>query len=104
MAKQLRTNVHVDGKGYGPDYPDNELSADVAKQIDNPKAWDDYDPSVPLRPGESDNIEGFAGNEGETAKVDPDSGLTAETAAAQEQAKDSKPSEAAKRAVTPAKK
>jgi hypothetical protein len=26
---------------YGPDYPDNEVTAEVAKQIENPNVWGD---------------------------------------------------------------
>ena len=39
MAK-LNTFVHVDGKQYGPD---DDVPADVAKQITNPDVWDDGD-------------------------------------------------------------
>jgi hypothetical protein len=35
-AKKLVTYVHVDGQVYGPN---DDVPADVAKQITNPKAW-----------------------------------------------------------------
>ncbi len=35
-AKKLTTYVHVNGSVYGPD---DDVPADVAKQIENPKAW-----------------------------------------------------------------
>jgi len=37
MAKELTRNVYVDGVLYGPD--GEKPSADVAKEITNPKAW-----------------------------------------------------------------
>lgn len=36
-GKNLVTNVHVDGEVYGPG---DDVPADVAKRITNPKAWD----------------------------------------------------------------
>ncbi len=35
-AKKLATNVFVDGKWYGPE---DDVPADVAKQIENPDVW-----------------------------------------------------------------
>lgn len=35
-GKRLATYVHVDGAVYGPD---DEVPAEVAEQITNPKAW-----------------------------------------------------------------
>lgn len=37
-TKKLATFVHVNGSVYGPD---DEVPADVAKEITNPKAWAD---------------------------------------------------------------
>lgn len=39
-AKKLRTYVHVDGRAYGPN---DDVPAEVAKRIENPKAWAGYD-------------------------------------------------------------
>lgn len=39
-AKKLRTYVHVDGQAYGPN---DDVPAEVAKRIENPKAWEGYD-------------------------------------------------------------
>jgi hypothetical protein len=39
--KKLNANVNVDGVMYGPDYPDNEVTAEVAKAIENPNVWGD---------------------------------------------------------------
>lgn len=38
MAKRLASFVYVDGKAYGPD---DDIPAEVAKAITNPKAWAD---------------------------------------------------------------
>ena len=46
--RKLVSNVYVadpenpglPGKWYGPAYPDNEVTAEVAKAIDNPAAWE----------------------------------------------------------------
>lgn len=38
-TKKLAANVAVNGTMYGPDYPKNKVTADVAEQITNPKAW-----------------------------------------------------------------
>lgn len=40
MAKQLISNVEVEGVWYGPDYPDNKASAEVLDKITNPAAFD----------------------------------------------------------------
>lgn len=37
MGKKLNTHVWVDGTWYGPD---DDVPAEVAKQIDNPKVWE----------------------------------------------------------------
>lgn len=37
MARKLNTYVHVEGEAYGPD---DEVPADVAKQITNPDVWE----------------------------------------------------------------
>lgn len=47
--KQLAQNVVLtDENGvatwYGPDHPGNEVTADVAKQITNPAAWESPEP------------------------------------------------------------
>lgn len=39
MSKKLTANVAVDGTMYGPDYPANKVTDEVAKQITNPRAW-----------------------------------------------------------------
>lgn len=39
-ARKLRTYVHVDGQVYGPD---DDVPAEVAKRIENPKAWEGYE-------------------------------------------------------------
>lgn len=36
-GKKLATFVHVDGQAYGPE---DDVPADVAKKIENPKAWE----------------------------------------------------------------
>lgn len=38
-TKKLATNVAVNGTMYGPDYPRNKVTDEVAEQITNPKAW-----------------------------------------------------------------
>lgn len=38
MARKLATYVHIDGVAYGPN---DDVPADVAKKITNPKAWAD---------------------------------------------------------------
>lgn len=38
--KKLATFVHVDGVEYGPE---SDVPADVAKKIENPKAWESED-------------------------------------------------------------
>jgi hypothetical protein len=59
MSKQrkLATYVHVDGAVYGPD---DDVPADVAKQITNPKAWAD---------GKSDSASGDDGGSSDAAKA-----------------------------------
>ncbi len=37
---ELTTNVYVDGTWYGPDYPDNKVTAEVREQITNPAAYE----------------------------------------------------------------
>ena len=39
--KALRSNVQVGGKWYGPDYPRNEVTSEVLKQITNPAAFEE---------------------------------------------------------------
>jgi hypothetical protein len=40
MAKKtLTSNVHVGNKWYGPDYPQNEVTAEVLDSITNPAAF-----------------------------------------------------------------
>jgi hypothetical protein len=45
MAKKLTSNVYVGdlagGTWYGPDYPENEATADVLAQITNPAAYEE---------------------------------------------------------------
>lgn len=41
MAKELTSNVIVDGKWYGPDYPNNKATSEVLDQIENPAAFAD---------------------------------------------------------------
>lgn len=41
MAQELTSNVYVDGVWYGPDYPDNKVTAKVKDQITNPAAFED---------------------------------------------------------------
>lgn len=38
--RKLVQNVYVNGKWYGPAYPDNEVTAEVSKAVENPGAWD----------------------------------------------------------------
>jgi hypothetical protein len=38
--KQLYANVEVDGVWFGPDYPDNKVTAEVTKSITNPSVWE----------------------------------------------------------------
>jgi hypothetical protein len=44
--RKLRSNVYVEGdefgrgQWYGPDYPDNEVTKEVADKITNPAAWE----------------------------------------------------------------
>lgn len=42
--KQLTSNVNVDGKWFGPSYPQNEATAEVLDQITNPAAFADAQP------------------------------------------------------------
>lgn len=60
MAKKLATYVHVNGNVYGPD---DDLSADVAKAITNPKAWGEKptsdDGSEPPRTGKGSGVEAW---------------------------------------------
>lgn len=53
MAKELTKNVWVDGVLYGPD--GEKPSAEVAKEITNPKAWgeDESDKSSASRSSKS---------------------------------------------------
>lgn len=40
MARSLARNVYVDGKGYGPAFGNaDNVPADVAERITNPRAW-----------------------------------------------------------------
>lgn len=39
MAKTLISNTEVDGNWYGPDYPENEVTADVLGKVTNPAAF-----------------------------------------------------------------
>jgi hypothetical protein len=39
-GRKLRTYVHVDGQVYGPD---SDVPTEVAKRIENPKAWEGYE-------------------------------------------------------------
>lgn len=43
MSKTLTSNVFVDGRWYGPDYPQNKATAEVLDQISNPAAFADPD-------------------------------------------------------------
>lgn len=61
MAKTLTSNVYVDGKWYGPNYPANKVTDEVLKAIDNPAAFE----SVPT--GASDlrfRADDFAATDG----------------------------------------
>ncbi len=40
MANELQSNVLVDDVWYGPDYPDNKVTAKVREQITNPAAFE----------------------------------------------------------------
>lgn len=40
MAKQLTSNVEVDGVWYGPSYPNNEPTEAVLERITNPAAFE----------------------------------------------------------------
>ena len=44
MSRHLVSNVHVDGKWYGPDHGCVEPPAEVADAITNPEAWSDPEP------------------------------------------------------------
>lgn len=44
MAGRLAATVYIDGQAYGPD---DDVPADVAKRIDNPKAWAEQPTSEP---------------------------------------------------------
>ncbi len=48
-SQELIANVEVDGKWYGPAYPDNKVTAEVKDKIDNPEAWGTAD-EVPEQP------------------------------------------------------
>lgn len=39
-GKKLAAYVHVEGQAYGPE---DDVPADVAKKIGNPKAWESQD-------------------------------------------------------------
>lgn len=46
MAKQLKRNVNVEGKWYGPAYPENKPTAEVLKTLDgNSLAFEDTAPA-----------------------------------------------------------
>jgi hypothetical protein len=64
MARKLNTHVHVDGKVYGPD---DDVPADVAKQITNPDVWDGGDAD-----GNADSD--TTGESGDTEVVEPPRG------------------------------
>lgn len=42
-SKKLNANVNVDGVMYGPDYPENKVTSEVADAIENPNVWGDPD-------------------------------------------------------------
>lgn len=46
---ELTSNVEVGGVWYGPDYPDNKVTAEVREQITNPAAYE------PVATGTPDN-------------------------------------------------
>lgn len=52
MARKLRVNVTVGTVTYGPDYPDNEVTAEVAAELKGLKVWegDDPDEEAPADP------------------------------------------------------
>lgn len=56
MAKELASNVHVDGRWFGPAYPDNEVTPEIAKLIPNPAAWDNADEPFALGFTEDDAL------------------------------------------------
>lgn len=57
MAKELTSNVIVDGTWYGPDYPKNKPTAEVLDQITNPAAFEDTTAGVDLRMRADDGLE-----------------------------------------------
>jgi hypothetical protein len=46
---ELNSNVQVNGKWYGPAYPDNEVTSDVREQIANPEVWTEEKQEKPAR-------------------------------------------------------
>jgi hypothetical protein len=49
MTKLLVANVDVDDVWYGPDYPDSEVTDEVAEKITNPACWEDVEDEKPSR-------------------------------------------------------
>lgn len=69
MAGKLATFVDVDGVWYGPD---DNVPADVAKRITNPKAWAEQ-PSTDQEPATG---EGQKAGTGQEVVVEPYKGVT----------------------------
>lgn len=57
MAKTLTSNVHVDGRWYGPDYPGNKATDEVLAKITNPAAFQSEPTPVPEPDWESASVE-----------------------------------------------
>lgn len=57
MAKELTSNVHVDGTWYGPDYPNNKVTGEVLDQIENPAAFEENAVVTDLRMRADDGLE-----------------------------------------------
>ena len=67
MAKQLKTNVIVGGTWYGPDYPQNKVTAEVLEQITNPAAFEGPTVGEPVN-GDVTNVTAGASTEPGTPK------------------------------------
>lgn len=64
--KKLISNVNIEGTWYGPGYPKNTVTPEIAKSITNPKVWgdatedDDEDESLePPRSGTGSGVKAW---------------------------------------------
>lgn len=54
--RRLVSNVNIDGRWYGPAYPDVEVPPEVAAKLDNPDMWEGEEDEAPkdARPSRND--------------------------------------------------